>query len=325
MISGIVCVAVTERSHRVVGEQITVDDRCERQSSRCLLRNPCEQFVRRPEKVLGGSGSQQPQIGLAAAEDLEKQLRDDLAAFTPVHRSGGRTFGDGAMKQSAGGRDGHQRRHGAAACRLTEQRHSIRVTTEGCDVALNPLQRCNHVAESDIGLEGMFTRIEGREVDEAENTDTVVDRDDDNVTVLGQCGCVEKWLAGCSAEVRSAVNPDHHRFTRRIRTDRARRPHVEEQAVLVHRNVLTERNHREPTLRLTRPELCCVLNLGPRLWRNWRAKSQRTDRRCRVTNPLPTRHRAFRRSSNRPVRCLDYRRFAGCDRHSISPRIHTGK
>jgi len=97
---------------------------------------------------------------------------------------------------------------GAAAGRLAENRHRLRVAAEGRDVALNPLHGAAliHVAVIAVNLIGRLgeQRRMGKETEPAH---PIVHADEDDAK-LSQCVApgVKRSL---SAHIRAAVNPNH--------------------------------------------------------------------------------------------------------------------
>ena len=73
-----------------------------------------------------------------------------------------------------------QQRAGARG--LAEHRHVAGIAAEGVDVLLHPLQRGELIAQSVVGDAGQRH--------EAERTDAVVARHDDDVTALGKARAV---------------------------------------------------------------------------------------------------------------------------------------
>ncbi len=256
--------------HRVVGHQVAVDGRRERQPARCGRRDMVEDVGRGVDQRLDGSAVSLPG---GHAQPVEHQLRHPVRPAALVDRGGRRALGDRAGEQAGGRWHGQQCGHDTGARGLAEHGHPVGVAAEAGDVVANPPQCREHVAQGDVAVE-LFP--ERGEVDEAERAEPVVDGDDDDVGGGGQHGTVVERLAARAEDVGPAVQPHHHRPGVARRGPR-RRPDVEEQAVLVGAGAQTHRD-RAARLRADRPEAGGVEDLGPRLRRLRRAPAQVTDR-----------------------------------------------
>ena len=139
------------------------------------------------------------------------------------------------MEQPARLRDEHDRHDRAATGRLPEDRHPAGVPAERRDVVADPFEPRNHVQQAVVpGCAVRRLGGQGRVGQEAEDIEAVVDGDHHR-PVRGERRPVVYGGRSGAAGVAAAVNPEQHR-PRLCRL--ARRPDVEEQAVLVLGDVL---------------------------------------------------------------------------------------
>ena len=138
----------------------------------------------------------------------------------------------------------HHGHHGSAAGGLAEDHHAFRIAAERRDVVADPLQRRHHVEQSVVAASAV-RRFVGkcRMGQEAEDVEPVVDRHYHRAVACQRGAVVEGARAG-TAGVPAAVNPeeDGTRFR-----GLARRPDVQEQAVLVLGDVLPAVLHADRT------------------------------------------------------------------------------
>ena len=142
---------------------------------------------------------------------------------------------DGAMHQTSRRRRQHQGRDIAAARRLAEQRHPVRIAAEGGDVALHPTQRLELVVQTEIGCDAL-AREPGMG-EEPEHTEPIGDRDHHRALGREPMTLVVR-LVGPAAAVAATV--EEHHDGQRTAGARPRRPDVEVQAVLADREVLED-------------------------------------------------------------------------------------
>ena len=168
--------------------------------------------------------------------------------------------------------------HRHAARRFTGHGHLAGIATEVGDAVVDPAQRRLLIGQAIVAdPAGRTERGMGKE---AERTQPVVDRDDDDIALLRQPSGVVDVAA--AIEEGTAVDPHHHRPRVARRHACRRRPYVEGQAVLaggpaeigITRDVLDAAGTRVG--RITHP--------GPRGRRSRRLPSQRPHRGCRVRN-----------------------------------------
>lgn len=94
--------------------------------------------------------------------------------------------------------------HRSTTSALSEDRHLVGVATEGCNVLSHPAQSLDHVLHSVVSLSGT---VSGRH--EAENSQSVVQGDEDDVVVDEEVGSVDKAVTVASCEAAS-VDPHHN-------------------------------------------------------------------------------------------------------------------
>jgi len=140
-----------------------------------------------------------------------------------------------AMEQLRLRVDGSRRRQQRVdvdrACRLAHQRDVGRVAAELGDVVADELERLDDVEQREIArvLLGINPRLELRQVEEAEDAEPVVDRDDDGIGRLGQRRTVVDRIGGVAGDVAAAVHEHDHRP---VAAPIGRPPDVEIEAVL---------------------------------------------------------------------------------------------
>jgi hypothetical protein len=89
------------------------------------------------------------------AGELHGELGRDIGRG---HHPGGGAFRDCAREQPFGRWNGQQCRHRVRAGALAEDRDSVRVTAEGCDVVAHPLQREHQVAQKQVVIDRVIGR-----------------------------------------------------------------------------------------------------------------------------------------------------------------------
>jgi hypothetical protein len=199
---------------------------------------------------------------------------------TALLRSGQRQLGltwralqDRGPEQSGRVRRNEVVAHRYAARRFTRHRDLVGVTTEPGDIVTHPAQRRLLVGEAVVA--NVPRRAEGRMGQKAQRTESVVERDDDDVAPVRQlAGDVQ---AAATAGERAAVDPHHHRT---VLVVRRRRPYVQRQAVLVGLPA-----HLQITARIlhaSRPGARRVADALPRRDRGGRLPAQRADRWCPI-------------------------------------------
>ncbi len=144
-----------------------------------------------------------------AAEPDGQRFGDPARLLGRLHAEvGGKrraALGHRSVEQTGGPRR-HQLMHdGEGAGALAEQRDVIGIAAEGGDIALDPPEGQALVLEGHVA--GRLGRLQA---EEAEGAEAIVERDDEDVAVVGQVlGAVEELAAG-AADVRAAVDPHHH-------------------------------------------------------------------------------------------------------------------
>src|SRR6185295_1449497 len=97
------------------------------------------------------------------------------------------------------------------------------------DVVVHPAQCRDDVHHADVTRRGellVASFFEGRE---AEHVETVIDRDDHDITALGQIESFGYWRRSRSGRESAAVTPEHHRALAVVM--HRRRPDVQDEAV----------------------------------------------------------------------------------------------
>ena len=94
------------------------------------------------------------------------------------------------------------------SCRLAEYRDQLIVAAEPTNVSSHPFQGKLLIHQPVVATRMAFI-VDGRMSEEAEQTESIIERDDDYLALLDQAGGVE-YFATFGNEA-AAVNPDHHR------------------------------------------------------------------------------------------------------------------
>ena len=193
------------------------------------------------------------------------RVRDAGGAFTGRHPRRRAALRDRAVEQPARGGSAEQRSDARRAGRLAEDRHlrRDRRRTRRCNRAPNRARRsgrgCRRCPSPGT------RRVEVGEVQEAERSEAVVDRDDDDVAVQRELRTVVPRCVARAPDVRAAVNPHHHRSERVVARGC---PHVEVEAVFAvgRLGFAHQLRQRELGLRRLRGERGRGAGAGPRLF-----------------------------------------------------------
>ena len=207
-----------------------------------------------------------------------------------------------------GERRGHQRARRVRTGGFARDRDLAGIAAEGCDVALDPLQRGDKVEKAVsagrmmLGFGGEFGMSE-----KAQRIETMVDGDDDNAPRGKTCAVVARFGARADDKA-AAVNPRHHRQAR-FCPRRGRRPDVEMEAILGGRGsaeidvVPHDALHGMGAKLVCRPHACPGRN-GLR-----RAPAQAPERRRGIGNAFVDADAACIRLWNRERAALDRQIF----------------
>src|ERR1700752_2381124 len=85
--------------------------------------------------------------------------------------------------------------------RLSEDRAPTGIAAEALDVVVHPLQRGDEVLHADVRRAGPLRTADSGQVQIAENIESVIDGDDDDVLFLGEVrAVVEQVVAGARRE-----------------------------------------------------------------------------------------------------------------------------
>jgi hypothetical protein len=93
-----------------------------------------------------------------------------------------------------GGRHGQESADGVASGGLSKDSDLGLVSTEGRDVVLDPLQGNEHITDTLVSGESRAVDVGIDTLQEAEETETVVDRNDNYLTTTGHVGGVESGV-----------------------------------------------------------------------------------------------------------------------------------
>src|ERR1700686_1492847 len=172
----------------------------------------------------------------------------------------------------------------------------MRISAKGADISLHPAQRLALILEPETAVVGW---IKGGMRHEAECTQTVVDRYDDDIARA--CEIIQRIDVGGAADVSSAVDPYEHRLAV-LHAARcgARRRHrdIQIQTILVVAGVGLAKSRY---LRAGALILGCIERAGPTsLWYG-RRKPEIPDRRQCERDPLELPH-AFAWDTPQPPR-----------------------
>src|SRR5262249_15407583 len=135
---------------------------------------------------------------------------------------------------------GHEKARAEPAGGLAEDHHLRAISAERADVRLNPLERGDLIERAVVARRSVLVfSVERRVREESELPQTVIDRDNDDVVLLGELLAVvevalrsiEGVVVRRAEQVRAAVHEEEHR-TRPAR-GLGWGPHVQEEAVFV--------------------------------------------------------------------------------------------
>ena len=100
------------------------------------------------------------------------------------------------------------------ACRLTEDRHVVRIAAESCNVFLYPSERFKLVEQTEVAcLLEVFSARNSLEVHKSQEAETVVDRHKQDVGILfGDVGKVVEWRCLGFGTESAAMYPHHNRL-----------------------------------------------------------------------------------------------------------------
>ena len=138
-------------------------------------------------------------------------------------------LGDGLVEQAACHRRRQEAVYRHAARRESEHRHIARVTAKGGDVPLHPLQRRDLIQVGIVAFGFVRTlAAQCRDREETTTAQAIVDADEHDA-LLGQLRAGRECRRPGAAREPAAMDPHHHRQTRRARAGGA--PDVQEEAV----------------------------------------------------------------------------------------------
>ena len=200
--------------------------------------------------------------------------------------------------------------HAPRAGRLAEDRDAPRVTAEGRDVLLHPLQD-RDVIEDRVVARRVLGRF-GRQLrmrKKPERAEPVVRRHDDDA-FSGEGGAVVGRRRAGAARPGAAVDPDHHRP---LVAARGGGPHVQVEAVFARRRRLrgVRRTGRIRLLHALRAERVGMPDARPRRDRLRRLPAQIADRRRREGNALVDAHAVLGGTGDLPAVNRDRLRSCG--------------
>src|SRR6266568_6097647 len=116
------------------------------------------------------------------------------------------TLGDSPVKQPLGTGHGQQRADAHSSSRLAKDGDVARITTEGGDILLYPLEGSDLIEQAAVG-------VSLAQIEEAVDTDTVIDGHADDA-VAGETTAVIPGRRTRSVILKQTARyPDHHRST----------------------------------------------------------------------------------------------------------------
>ena len=206
------CLTVFHGLDGVTRQIVTIDARADRERSAGHVRhdvgNQC---------VEGGPqfGGRHPQHRLrgrfgCGTEDVGEFLGIERGRVGGHRHTARRALADRAVKQTTGGGGGHQRLHAVRSGTLPENRHILRVTAEGCDVVVHPLQGQHDIAQKQIAVNGVFAVGQRRQIEGTQCPHPVVHRDV-HAPAPSQGATVIQRGGRATQEVTAAVDEEHHR------------------------------------------------------------------------------------------------------------------
>ena len=145
------------------------------------------------------------------------------------HASHGAALDDGPVKEAPGLRRGQERVHLAAPAGLAEDRDVPGIAAEVLDVVPHPFERRHDVEQTHVSRGRESLASDGREVEEADGAEAVVEADDDDVVAREVLAVVGVHLVSGADVEAAAVQPDHDGAFAVVETGS---PDVQAQAVL---------------------------------------------------------------------------------------------
>lgn len=154
------------------------------------------------QNLIDGLGAHAGKIG--TVEKSHGATADDGRGSLDVveWKINGIGLGNGSAEETLGGcRHGQESADSVATGRLTEDGDLGLITAEAGNVVLNPLQGNEHIANTLVSRESRAADTGIDTLQETEETETVVDGDDDNLSTGGHVGGVESGVgAGTGGE-----------------------------------------------------------------------------------------------------------------------------
>src|SRR5215204_2994401 len=125
--------------------------------------------------------------------------------------TGATALHDGLVEQPARSEYTHEGGHIRATSRFPSDGDVVRITPEGGDLPLHPLQG-RHLVQQRL-IAGGRERLtgDGPAVQEAEDAQPVVERDNDHITAADELAAVVEQLGASTGNVPATVDPDHDR------------------------------------------------------------------------------------------------------------------
>jgi hypothetical protein len=156
---------------------------------------------------------EQPEDDLARARGVAG-LRIVAEAHRLVHGRGVRrsALDDGSLEEPARARRDQEREDVPAAGRLTEDRHSFRIPSEGCDVAPDPFEGAHQIEGAEVPRAVLGSRAFDRQRgmgEPAEDAEAVVDGHHDEPVLYREPASVVD--PGAADGVAAPVDPEHDR------------------------------------------------------------------------------------------------------------------
>ena len=158
------------------------------------------------------------------------------------------------MEESFGDGRSHLLADGEGTGAFAEDGDIAGIATELRDVALDPLESRGLVHQAVVagGIVAIFFREFGMR-EEAEDTEAVIHRDDDNA-FLGEVGTVLPRLGSGASDETSAINPDHHgEFVFSFAEFRGR-PDIQVETVFAYTRIAEDHVVENPALHAARAE-----------------------------------------------------------------------
>ena len=149
------------------------------------------------------------QTALADARFLQHGVGEPRREVGSQQASHGAALDDRLVKQAPCPRHGHQGGHLPAAAGLAEDRHVRGIAAEARDVVPHPLERGDDVEQTHVSRCRVLLAADGREVEEADRADAVVEADDDDIVACEVLSVVDVHLVAGAGGEAAAVQPDH--------------------------------------------------------------------------------------------------------------------